>query len=257
MNSSNEPATAQSESEAQMDVGSSFLALHKESIRVIKNNLFSVFKFTAPFILVCFLWSAFIGERYANQVESFILAIVIALPMTFACIFIIRSEFLKEYEQSFFDLFSEKAFLLIFIYFLLPKVIGTVADFVNAASSIQGYDEFYAPLVYLLTLYFWFRYQNIVYYACLFKDVALKSAINDHKSFYLKNFANITLLILYIGLTFWGLVLVLQDNSIFPNYLSKPFFVLFNWMIGLLVGVVISSSLVAVNRARLSVRRVD
>ncbi len=229
----------------------SFFTLHKETYKVIKNNFVSSIKFNAPFIFVCFLWSSFIGERSANQVESLILAGVIALPIAFTCIHIFRNEFLKEYQQNFIDLFSDKAFLLVFFYWLSPKLISSVADFVNETSRIQGFEEFYAPLISLLSLYFWFRYINFIYYASVFKTTNLELIIRDHRGIYLKNALNIFLFLAYAALVLLGLIVIFfQDKSIFPSYLSKPFFVFFNWIIGLALGLITTSSLVVIKKLR-------
>lgn len=227
-----------------------FLTLHKETYKVIKNNLVSSIKFTAPFIFVCFLWSSFIGERYANRIESIILAGVITLPIAFTCIHVFRNEFLKEYQQSFINLFSDKAFLLVFFYWVSPKLIGSLGDFINEISRIQGFEEFYAPLISLLSLYFWFRYLNFIYYASLFKITTLELIARDQRGLYFKNALNILFFLSYIALLFFGLIFIFQDKSIFPGYMSKPFFILFNWIIGLALGLIVTSSLVVINKAK-------
>jgi len=250
MNSSDENMITKDAHSINSNASIGFFTLHKETYKIIKNNLVSSIKFTAPFIFVCFLWSSFIGERYANQIESLILAGVITLPIAFTCIHIFRNEFLKEYQQNFIDLFSDKAFLLVFFYWLSPKLIGSLADFVNEASRIQGFEEFYAPLISLLTLYFWFRYINFIYYASLFKTTKLELIVRDQRGFYFKNALNIFLFLAYVALALLGLIFILQDKSIFPSYLSKPFFIFFNWIIGLALGLITTSSLVVINKVK-------
>jgi hypothetical protein len=250
MNSSDETIIDKDAYGINSNVGIGFLALHKETYKVIKNNLVSAMKFTAPFIFVCFLWSSFIGDRYANQIESIILAGVITLTIASTCIHVFRNEFLKEYHQSFFDLFSDKAFLLVFFYWLFPKLIGSIGDFINEVSRIQGFEEFYALLISLLSLYFWFRYLNFIYYASLFKVATSELVVRDQRGFYFKNALNIFLFLAYVGLVFAGLMFLFHDKSIFPSYMSKPFFILFIWIIGLVLGLVVTSSLVVINKAK-------
>lgn len=249
MNSNDKAETDSVGSAIDLSANISFINLHKETFKVIKNNLVGTIKFTSPFIFVCFLWSSFIGERYANQIESIILAGVITLPITFTCIYVFRNEFLKEYQQNFIDLFSDKAFFLVFCYWLMPKLIGSLAELINGISKIEGFEEFYAPLISLLSLYFWFRYINYIYYVSLFKTVTLESVVKDHRGFYLKNFANIFLFLAYVVIVFLGMFFIFQDKSIFPSYLSKPFFILFNWIIGLVLGLVVASSLVVIKKS--------
>jgi hypothetical protein len=250
MNPNNESVTATGAHIANLNTGSSFLELHKQTFNVMKRNVLGAIKFTSPFILICFLWSAFIGERYVNQIESLILAMVITLPISFTCIYVIRNEFLTNYRQSFVGLYVDKAFPLVFFYWLIPKVVLMFADFVNEVSFIDGYEQFYSPLLSVLVMYFWLRYINFLHHVSLFEMPELGSLPADQKGFYFKNFLNIVLFVAYIVLGFWGAIELLADTSIFPAYLSKPFFVLFNWLVGLVLGLVVSSSLVTVNRIK-------
>ena len=228
-----------------------FISIHKETYKVIKNNLFGAIKFTAPFIVICFFWNSFIGERYVSQVESVILAMVIVLPATFSCIFVLRNEFIKEYKQRFFELFFDKNFLLIFFYFLSPKLIDVTVVFINGYSRIEGFEEFYWPLISLLSTYFWFRYINFIFCASLFKSSSLESIVKDHRGLHFKNFVNIALFFLYAVVIFLiATVFIFNEQSVFPNYLSKPFFILFSWIIGLFFGLFVSSSLVVINKAK-------
>jgi uncharacterized membrane protein YhaH (DUF805 family) len=228
-----------------------FLMLHKETFNVIKRNIVEVAKFTAPFIILSFFWSAFIGERYATQIESVILMAVITLPLAFTCIFVFRKEFLKNYEQSFSNLFAEKVFLQVFIYWLSVKIIPSIANYANEFSKIDGYEEFYSPVINLLIYFFWFRYINFIYQASIFRNVTIDSIATEMKGYQIKNLINITLYVAYIAIFFLLILVTIGKIPFFPAYLTKPFFVFFNWIIGVIIGIIVASSLTVINKRNL------
>jgi len=225
-----------------------FLILHKETYKIIKENIVEVAKFTAPFIILSFFWSAFIGERYVNQIESVILSAVITLSITFTCIFVFRKEFLRNYEQSFAGLFTEKIFLQVFIYWFSAKIIPSAINYANEFSSIEGYEEFYSPIINTLVFYFWFRYLNFIYHVSIFESTSIDAIALEMKGFQIKNAVNITLYIAYIAIIFLIFVVLVGKISIIPSYLTKPFFVFFNWIIGVIIGIIVASSLTVINK---------
>jgi hypothetical protein len=126
------------------------------------------------------------------------------------------------------------------------NAVSHILKGINQYSQIDGFSEFYYPCAMIVVIIVWVKYFNSVFYAATYQEIDLHKAAKLIDGNQIKFVLSIMLAVFYVTITLGILILVFSK---LPVYFSKPFFTIFNWLVGVLFGIVFTCSSVACLRA--------
>lgn len=202
------------------------------------NNFKEIIQITAPLIVFSFLWSAFIGERTTNEIESYILNVYFCTCASIALVTVYKKEFLAEHKYSLIDILMCKSFITTFIYLNSFKLFESLFLYANYLSPIQGFDEFYKYAYIAVAVYFITSYHGLVYLSSTFKEISKNNIKEVFRGKLIELVVLIIINTLLIGAVL--MILIIAFSRFLPEYMGHPLFVFVNWILpvsmGLLIG---------------------